>query len=104
MPAKPHTLGEHLKQARVEKGLTIKQAGQKMGVHYRSIVIWESDRCRPKPRHLEVIRAFLGYDLPEIYRKSPKSQFVGYLPLCAGASTAAPVHFPGARCNGTVAK
>ena len=80
MPTKPKTLGEHLKQARVEKGLTIKQAGQKLGAHYRSVVGWESDLCRPKPHHLEAIRAFLGYDPPELYRKTPKSQFLGYLP------------------------
>ena len=67
-------------QARVDKGLTIRQAALKLGVHYRTVVVWESGKYRPTPRHLGAIKAFLGDDPPKIYRKTPKGTTVGNLP------------------------
>ena len=81
MPAKPKTLGEHLEKARVDKGLTIKQLAKELGVHYRSVVGWESGQHVPKPSQIDDIKAFLGYDPSEIYRKTLKATTVGNLPL-----------------------
>jgi len=64
-------MGEHLKKARVDKGLTIKQLGKLLGVHYRSVVGWERGDHAPKPSQMDAIKAFLGYDPPEICRKTP---------------------------------
>jgi len=85
--ARPKTLGEHLKKARVDKGLTLKQLGQLLGVHYRSVYGWENGQHAPKPSQIDAIAAFLGYKPTPKYRKTLKGATVGNLPPANGVSS-----------------
>ena len=58
----PQTIGEHLKRARLIRGLTQAQAGQALGVNAFTVINWEKGHTEPPVPFAPAIRAFLGYD------------------------------------------
>ena len=82
-PEHPQTIGEHLKRARLLRGLHQKDAAALLGVETSTLLKWEKGRTQPLVRYYPVIRSFLGYDpspepqtLPE--RMCAKRQQMGW--------------------------
>ena len=61
-PESPKTLGEHLRRARLDRGLPQRQVAAAIGCHHASLLNWERGRREPEPRYLAGILRFLGYD------------------------------------------
>ncbi len=61
-PAKPRTVGEHLKKARLDRGLEQKAAAQAIGCDPGTLLNWEKGRVAPDVRFWQAILRFLGYD------------------------------------------
>ena len=63
----PQTLGEHLRLARVDRGLKQTEVAALLGVGYQTVVKWEHNIVRVGPKSRTGVIAFLGYDpaLPE---------------------------------------
>jgi len=61
-PEDPKTLGEHLRRARLDRGLPQRQVGEVIGCHHTSLLNWERGRAEPKLRYLPGILCSLGYD------------------------------------------
>jgi transcriptional regulator with XRE-family HTH domain len=61
-PETPHTLGEHLKKARLDRGIEQKDAARAMGCDPGTLANWEKGRVSPDVRFWPAILAFLGYD------------------------------------------
>lgn len=57
----PQTVGGHLRKKRLALGLTLKEAGQWLGVTSFTVINWEHGRCEPAPHHIPAIRRFLDY-------------------------------------------
>jgi transcriptional regulator with XRE-family HTH domain len=55
-------LGEHIKRARLTRGLTQDAAGAALNVEKFTILNWEKDRTEPPVTSMPAILAFLGYD------------------------------------------
>jgi transcriptional regulator with XRE-family HTH domain len=65
-PDHPTTLGEHLKKARIERGLLQRDVAKSLRVDSMSIVNWEKRRTKVGARFVPAIIRWLGYDpLPE---------------------------------------
>ena len=58
----PLTIGEHLRKARVDRGVTLEEAAQMFGVFWHTVQRWEYNRKNPKPATRIKIVQFLGYD------------------------------------------
>jgi transcriptional regulator with XRE-family HTH domain len=58
----PHTLGQHLKKRRIERGLLQCDAAALMGVSVDTYGGWERGRIRPYAGSWRVVIDFLGYD------------------------------------------
>jgi transcriptional regulator with XRE-family HTH domain len=61
-PAKPETLGEHIRKRRMDLALIQRAVAFKIGVDASTIWKWENGWSIPELRHLPAILAFLGYD------------------------------------------
>jgi hypothetical protein len=61
-PEDPKTLGEHLRRARLDRGLLQRQVAEAIGCHHASLHNWKRGRREPEPRFLPGILRFLGYD------------------------------------------
>jgi transcriptional regulator with XRE-family HTH domain len=61
-PENPRTVGEHLKRARLDRGLEQKAAAQAIGCDPGTLLNWEKGRVAPDVRFWPPILAFLGYD------------------------------------------
>src|SRR5882724_3750561 len=63
----PQTLGEHLRLARIDRGLKQTEVAALLGVGYQTVVKWEYNVIRVGPKSHPRVIAFLGYDpaLPE---------------------------------------
>lgn len=59
-PTNPQTLGERLRLARIDRGMTHVQVADVLGVAYQTVERWEHNRCRITPRHQRKIIALLG--------------------------------------------
>ena len=59
---RPTTIGEHLKQRRLELGLEQEQVKKATGVTWLSVSNWERGVYRPTKKAMTPIVAFLGYD------------------------------------------
>jgi len=57
----PRTLGEHLRRARVQRGLKQGDVANEIGVGVRAVIDWELGYRRPPARFIPRITAFLGY-------------------------------------------
>ena len=60
-PDHPITFGQHLRKARMDTGLQIKQLANASGLHEMTIINWEKDRTKPMPEKLA--------NLAEIFEK-----------------------------------
>jgi transcriptional regulator with XRE-family HTH domain len=58
----PNTIGQHLRQRRLELHLLQNQVAKRIGVHKASIQNWERGLGKPMIKHLPAIIQFLGYD------------------------------------------
>ncbi len=65
----PQTLGNHIRNRRLELKLTQKQVGETIGVHHSTILGWEADHKVPYAKQLSKIEQFLGYALPKVKRQ-----------------------------------
>ena len=54
MRRKP-SLGSHLRNARIARGLTVAELAERVGVHGQSIYFWERDHCRPRAENLSAL-------------------------------------------------
>jgi DNA-binding transcriptional regulator YiaG len=62
----PTTLGEHIKNRRLELKVTFKEAAKLLGTDEGSIINWEKGRTVPRVYRLPAIIRFLRYNpLPE---------------------------------------
>jgi transcriptional regulator with XRE-family HTH domain len=56
------TLGDHLRKARLDRGLRQDEVARELGVGYQTVSNWERNYSRVGPRLLPKVVAFLGYD------------------------------------------
>ncbi len=56
----PKSLGDRLRQCRLELGLTQAQLGKRLGVGRVTVYRWERGDGAPTPHHLPAVRKFLG--------------------------------------------
>jgi len=55
-PKTPSTFGEHLRKARMDAGLQIKQLAEQLGVSQDSVINWEIRGMRPARGNVEKLR------------------------------------------------
>ncbi len=65
----PQTIGNHIRNRRLELKLTLSEAAQLLGVHLVTLGAGENDRATPMKRQLPKIQQFLGYELPALNRQ-----------------------------------
>jgi len=58
----PTTLGQHLKKKRFAAGQRQTEAAEKLGISYRTLSDWETDRTYPSWDYQPRLIAYLGYD------------------------------------------
>ena len=61
-PMNPQTLGEHLRLARIDRGLKQTELAQLLGVVYQTVEKWEHNLVPMSPESRTRVVAFLGYD------------------------------------------
>lgn len=63
-----------LKALRKEKGLTQKELAKKLGVHYRTLQNWETDKAEIKQDKVQIIADFFGISVAHFlgYTDNPK--------------------------------
>jgi transcriptional regulator with XRE-family HTH domain len=61
-PRDPRTLGDHLKKARLERGLLQDHVAREFGVSVSTLINWERNHTRVATRSVPQVVAFLGYD------------------------------------------
>lgn len=62
------TIGESIKKARLDKNLTQKELGEKLGgISQQQIGQWETDKANPKKETIEKIATALGVDPFSLY-------------------------------------
>ena len=74
------TIGESLKAARKNAGLTQKELGERVGLSYQSIAQWENDLRKPKPETLQKLAKALNVSIWSLAASDSKMDFLyGYL-------------------------
>ncbi|MDR3416888.1 MAG: hypothetical protein P4L83_11945 [Nevskia sp.] len=58
----PQTIGEHIKRARLLRGLKQSEAAKVFGANHFTIINWEKGRTEPPATSGPAILAFIGYD------------------------------------------
>ena len=61
-PEAANTLGEHLRLARIDRGLKQTEVAALLGVVYQTVEKWEHNVVPIGPNSLPCVMAFLGYD------------------------------------------
>src|SRR5439155_22708328 len=61
LPKEPQTWGEHLRRARLRRGLRQKESANEIGVSPETILHWERHQTTPPARTIPQITRFLGY-------------------------------------------
>lgn len=61
-PETPRTLADHLKKARLDRGIPQRDAARAIGCSPLTFLHWEKSRVAPDVRIWPAILAFLGYD------------------------------------------
>jgi transcriptional regulator with XRE-family HTH domain len=56
------TLGDHLKKARLERGLGQEHVAEELGVSVSTFINWERNHTRVQTRFMPKVVAFIGYD------------------------------------------
>jgi transcriptional regulator with XRE-family HTH domain len=64
----PVTLGDSLKQYRLENGYTAFELSLELNVYNSTIYKWENNHIKPQGKNLNKIIKFMGYD-PRIQNK-----------------------------------
>ncbi len=54
MPRKP-TFGNHIRNARIKRGLMVAELAERVGASTSSIYYWETDYCRPRAEKLSAL-------------------------------------------------
>lgn len=60
-PNQLKTLGDHLRQCRIDRKLFQRQVAEILGVHPLTVVNWERNATTPPAHYREAIGTFLGY-------------------------------------------
>ena len=68
------TLGEKLKECRLEKGLSQEKAAEFLGVSRQAVTKWEADQTIPSSGNLLALSALYGVPLEELAGGSAKGQ------------------------------
>ena len=55
-------MGDHLRKARLDRGLWQEHVAEELGVSVSTVLNWETNRTRVATRFLPKVVAFLGYD------------------------------------------
>lgn len=61
-PRELKTLGDHIKKARLDRGLSQDELARALGVSGSSVMNWERNATEVATRFLPKVTAFLGYD------------------------------------------
>ncbi|MFL6260454.1 MAG: helix-turn-helix domain-containing protein [Thermoanaerobaculia bacterium] len=61
-PEHPETVGDHLRKARLDRGLWQEHVAEEFGVSISTVVNWERNHTKVATRFLPKVMAFLGYD------------------------------------------
>ena len=56
------TVGDHIRKRRMDRGLLQREVATEIGVHHKTLALWERARTSPAVRHWPEILRFLGYD------------------------------------------
>ena len=56
------TIGDHVRAARIKRGMEQKELASQLAVHVASIVNWEKDHSFPAIGHCGKLIEFVGYD------------------------------------------
>jgi len=75
-PKNPQTLGEHLRLARIDRGLKQTELAQLLGVVYQTVEKWEHNLVPMSPKSRVRVVAFLGYD-PVVPGANPTADSIG---------------------------
>ena len=73
-PKNPKTLGEHIRKARMDRHLMVKELAERIGVVPETVINWEKRNLKPTRRHLERIQAVLGLDVEAVGLSQRDSQ------------------------------
>ena len=61
-PKDPNTFGEHIRKARMDRRMMVKELAERIGVVPETVINWEKHNLKPTRRHWERLRAVLGLD------------------------------------------
>jgi len=61
-PKEPKTLGEHIRKARMDQHLMVKELAKRVGVVPETVINWEKRNLKPTRRHWERLQMVLGLD------------------------------------------
>jgi len=61
-PRELRTLGDHLRKARLVRGLLQTQVADALGVDHQTVLNWERNHTRVSTRFMPQVMTFLGYD------------------------------------------
>lgn len=62
IPAKPQTVGDHIRRKRLGLKLLQREVAEQFGVTASSVANWEANAVEPEIRYMPAIIGFLGYD------------------------------------------
>ena len=62
-PENPKTLGEHIRKARIDRGLLIKELGELIGANEASVINWEIRGRRPEDKFRQPLKRVLDIDV-----------------------------------------
>ncbi len=61
-PKNPQTLGEKLRKARMDNGMTLKEAAALFGVSDTAVINWEIRGKIPEENRMEIVKEFIAPD------------------------------------------
>ena len=76
VPKNPQTLGEHLRLARIDRGLKQTELAQLLGVAYQTVEKWEHNLVPIGAKSRARVDAFPGFD-PAVPRANPTADSIG---------------------------
>ena len=59
-PKDPKTLGEHIRKARMDQHVMVKELAERVGIVPKTVINWEKHNLKPTRRHWERLRTVLG--------------------------------------------
>ena len=67
------TIGKRIREARLAKGLTREQLGEKLGVSFQAVSTWETGKFIPDSQHLPQLAKVLDLSLDGLFAESEKA-------------------------------